>query len=508
MNVRDLLLSAIESLGQHKLRTLLTLCGVTLGTLLLFVSISGGLGVIRVVNQRLGIDERLMEISVRSGVLIDEVTVDDAMAAGITQEMSDERRIRLAKASGFGKRKNVTLNMKAVEQIQQLDHVKAVWPSYRVRASALVENSPRWIGRTINSVAPNKDIERFLIAGKGFSSEDAHEVIVGEVMLYALGIQNDSDLEAAIGSKIKLVPGSAELWAKANQLIALDVNQFAIKHGAKTELEDQAASDDNSAKDNSAEVSKLENEIALELERLEQPPLEFSIVGIMRTPTRDEYRLHPWLGRIATRIVLPQETAGEIWRKHNHDHLETRSLNAIVRVDSAEKAGPLERKIGDQGFLTTSFSKLAMQIRTAVLLVTLIIGSLAIGALLISGIGITNTMIMNVMERRREIAILKSIGAQDIDIKNMFLFEGCLIGIVGGLLGLLLGLVFSSITSHTIGSILESQLREPFGDNVFAYPWWIIVLTPIVATLVTTIASVIPARQAAKVEPVAALRAL
>ena len=117
-------------------------------------------------------------------------------------------------------------------------------------------------------------------------------------------------------------------------------------------------------------------------------------------------------------------------------------------------------------------------------------------------------MIMNVLERRREISIMKSIGAKDSDVNRMFLLEGALLGVLGGLLGLVLGYMLSQLTADYIREFLERRLNEPMGDQIFAYPLWLIVGTPILATLVTTIATVVPARRAAKVDPVATLRAL
>jgi ABC-type lipoprotein release transport system permease subunit len=492
VNWQDLLRTALFGLFQHKLRTLLTLCGVSLGSLLLFTSLSGGLGVIRTVNERLGVGERLMEIAVSSGFLMDDVTADEARQAGFTQEMSDERRIRLARASGIGGRKNVPLNLESAKKLAEMDHVAGIWPVVNFRAAMYVDSQSRWTVTQVKGVQPNRSLKDYIIAGGEFSGESANEIILGELYLYQLGIQSDEEIASIVGTTVRFVPGNKTLTQKASQLLATQKKPLR-----KLPAEAQKKADETSA--------KLKREIQAEVDKLNYDPEDFTVVGVVRTPSLEEVRFHPWLNSLSRNALMTHAPASEIWRKI---HPPTRQINAVIRADEAENVMRLETEISDLGFRTQSMSKLALQIRSAVLLITLIITAIAAAALLISGVGITNTMVMNVLERRREIAIMKSIGAQDIDVRRMFLLEGMLIGILGGILGLVLGRVLSGMTSQYIGQLLEWKLKEPFGDQIFAYPWWLIILTPCIAAAVTTVASLLPARQAARLDPVATLRAL
>ena len=141
-------------------------------------------------------------------------------------------------------------------------------------------------------------------------------------------------------------------------------------------------------------------------------------------------------------------------------------------------------------------------------MVSAVITAIAAGAFFIAALGMANTMIMNVLERRREIGILKSIGARDRDVLRMFLVEGLLVGLLGGVVGLVLGLTVMHLSEGYLQSFLESRLDEPFEGALFVQPVWLLVATPIIAGLVTTIASLVPARRAAKLDPVETLRAL
>lgn len=489
MNWPDLLRSACFGLMQHKLRTMLTLCGVTLGSLLLFTSLSGGLGVIETVNKRLGIGERLLEITVHSGYLVDPVSVEAARKAGFTQDMTDERRVRLAKASGVGGRKSVPLNLNSAKQLESMEHVAGVWPTVSFRAAMYLEHKSHWTGSSVKAIQPNKDLSSFIVEGRPFSSEDANEIILGELYLYKLGVQSDDELAAVVGSKVRFVPNNNSIAQKAKLLLAIE----------KKKMESQA-------KDNLAnQRQRLQEQLDKELEKVDYKTGDFEIVGVVRTPSVEERRFHPGLSDLARNVLMPHRPASEIWAKINKPNQQ---ITVTVRADEPENVMRLETAISDKGFHTASMSKLALQIRSAVLLITAIITAIAAAALLISGIGITNTMVMNVLERRREIAIMKSIGAQDGDIQRMFLLEGMLIGVLGGVFGLVLGRVLSGLTSQYISRLLEWRLKEPFGDEIFVYPFWLIVATPLIAALVTTLASVLPAKQAAKVDPVATLRAL
>jgi putative ABC transport system permease protein len=132
----------------------------------------------------------------------------------------------------------------------------------------------------------------------------------------------------------------------------------------------------------------------------------------------------------------------------------------------------------------------------------------ALLALAVACLGITNTMFTAVLERVKEIGVMKAVGAKDRHILIMFLTEGALIGLVGGWLGVLIGyLVSFPGDNYALKLIQEQDPNMPQPETVFRYPWWLVVGAPTFAVLVTTLAGLLPARRAARVEPVIALRA-
>jgi putative ABC transport system permease protein len=111
-----------------------------------------------------------------------------------------------------------------------------------------------------------------------------------------------------------------------------------------------------------------------------------------------------------------------------------------------------------------------------------------------------------VLERTREIGVLKAVGARDGTILLLFLVEGALIGLVGGLLGLLLSWLLSFPGDAWVRSMVNRQLTVKLEESLFAFPWWLVVGAPVFAALTTTLAALLPARRASRINPVEALR--
>ncbi|NWG11281.1 ABC transporter permease [Candidatus Bathyarchaeota archaeon] len=134
-------------------------------------------------------------------------------------------------------------------------------------------------------------------------------------------------------------------------------------------------------------------------------------------------------------------------------------------------------------------------------------------SLLVAGIGIMNIMSVSVMERTREIGILKAIGAKSRMVLAMFLSEAVLIGILGGLIGTLTGYGLSFALSYVLSNFIQPQQSVTFGtsdtermsiDPVFSFEWTIIAF--IFSIIVCIIFGLYPARKASKLNPVDALR--
>ena len=127
-------------------------------------------------------------------------------------------------------------------------------------------------------------------------------------------------------------------------------------------------------------------------------------------------------------------------------------------------------------------------------------------ALLVAALGIANTMLMSVLERTREVGIMKAVGAGNGHVQLIFLVEGAIIGLVGGTLGLLLGWAASIPGDRWARDMVQRDMRIELKESLFVFPLWLLLAVVAFAVVVTTLAAVYPARRAAKVNPVMALR--
>ncbi len=146
----------------------------------------------------------------------------------------------------------------------------------------------------------------------------------------------------------------------------------------------------------------------------------------------------------------------------------------------------------DKDFSVITSDFINQQLDSVLGILGLFLGGVASISLVVGGIGIANTMFMSVTERRREIGILKSLGAREIEIERLFLVESSMIGMAGGFLGL--------VIAYGLGFIITLVS----GVDVAISP--LVVLGAIsFSAIVGIISGLFPARQAARMDPVEAL---
>lgn len=132
------------------------------------------------------------------------------------------------------------------------------------------------------------------------------------------------------------------------------------------------------------------------------------------------------------------------------------------------------------------------------------LGGIGFVAMVIAALGIVNTMVMSILERYREIGVLKSLGADDSDIHRIFLVESAFIGLAGSLIGVLTGWLITR-AAMVVVKHLPTMENMPFVD-LFALPVWLIFAATVFGVLISLVAGLYPAARASRVDPVVALR--
>jgi len=174
-----------------------------------------------------------------------------------------------------------------------------------------------------------------------------------------------------------------------------------------------------------------------------------------------------------------------------------------VKIDKMENVIPMLVSIRALGFEAYGMAEWIDSEQKKILIIQAVLGGIGGVSLLIAAIGITNTMIMSIYERTREIGVMKVLGARLKDIKNLFLFEAAMIGLLGGMIGS----VFSCLVSFGINKIFLKFTVDTYMEiNEISYiPIKLIVLALVFSTFIGIISGYYPARRAMRLSALKAI---
>jgi putative ABC transport system permease protein len=175
-----------------------------------------------------------------------------------------------------------------------------------------------------------------------------------------------------------------------------------------------------------------------------------------------------------------------------------------VRVKNPSDVRGVEDAIKQLGFGTFSLLDATNNLRIVFAVFDLLLGIFGSLALVVASLGIINTLVMAILERRREIGVLKALGAADRDIRRLFFAEAGAMGLLGGILGV--GIGWSIGRAITFGTNMYLQRQELPAINLSAVPWWMVAGAIAFSIGVSLVAGIYPASRAARLDPVEALR--
>jgi putative ABC transport system permease protein len=231
------------------------------------------------------------------------------------------------------------------------------------------------------------------------------------------------------------------------------------------------------------------------------------IVGIIETEPAAGF-----VGFGSGRLLIPLEVASSLRAAQVNDLRDAvRATSAkqayaslTVRAKSPSQIEPIETAIKNMGFGTFSLLDATRNLRLFFTIFDLLLAIFGSLALAVATLGIINTLVMAILERRREIGILKALGAADRDVRQLFFVEAGVMGLFGGILGVGFGWFIGR--ALTWGTNIYLHRQNLPSAHVFSVPWWLVLGAIVFAVAVSLAAGLYPASRAARLNPVEAMR--
>jgi len=175
-----------------------------------------------------------------------------------------------------------------------------------------------------------------------------------------------------------------------------------------------------------------------------------------------------------------------------------------VKVDEIGNNSAVRETIANLGFSTKSVSDMIDQVQKIFKIIEWVLGGFGIIALFVASIGMFNTMTIALLERTRDIGVMKAIGARKGDILKMFLTESILIGVIGGITGILLAIGLGKIINFGVNILAERAGGQAV--SLFYTPWNFVIFILIFSFAVGVLTGIYPAKRASNLNPLDALR--
>jgi len=464
VKVPDLAELALRNLRESLLRNSLTTVGISVGVASLVAMLSLGIGLQQMASRRL----------MKSGLFDTVVVTSRRDARGMSRE--DER-------SGPTPGESRILDEAARSQIENLPNVSEAYPDIRFATELRFEDKPHMsmISALPESAKSNDAFEG--MQGSFFSSDTAPEAILQK-----------SFAEELLGKTPHLGAPEPAVAEIAKPLLGKELTMVYAQRATSTDPATSAPAASNPA----TEVVGASYSVVSREQRLK-------IVGVadldpesMRGPTRAKVFLPLHLAE-SLHVMQPTDLR-EIARGGDQPVYSSIS----VRVKNPSRVQEVEDAIKKMGFTTFSILDASRGLRQFFAVLYAFLGIFGSLALMVASIGIVNTLVMAILERRREIGIMKAVGASDGDVKKLFFAEAGAMGVLGGIVGVALGWAIGQVINVGTNVYLKRQSLPP--EHFWSVPWWLVGGAIGFAFVVSLVSGLYPAGRAARLDPVQALR--
>lgn len=179
---------------------------------------------------------------------------------------------------------------------------------------------------------------------------------------------------------------------------------------------------------------------------------------------------------------------------------------AQVYVEDTKKVKEVSAVLKEKGYYTFSMTDILDEMQNTARIIQAVLGGIGAVSLLVAALGITNTMIMSIYERTKEIGIMKVIGANIKDIRRLFLLEAAAIGFFGGLIGIAISYGLSAIANMLLGELFMQSMGGGAASKISIIPWYLALASMTFSTAIGILAGYLPANRAMKLSALESLR--
>lgn len=449
MKLYDSIELAARNLRESVLRNSLTTLGISVGVASLVAMLSLGIGLQQLASRRLQ----------RSGLFDSIVVTSRRDLRGYNREQEE---------NGPAPAESPDLNEAARLKIASVAGVVEAYPDLRFITEVRFDDKPH-LTMVAGLPMSSKDGDSFEgMQGKFFSSANAHEVIL------------QKSFAAELLGKSSRGPQEINVAEVAPPLLG---KQVVLRYSERESTGQDAAS-----------FSVISHEMPL------------TIVGVTDLDP-DSIR-----GSARARVFVPQKLIESMRPMQAYDMRASSGMtsdqpiysNVVARVSGAGKVDAVEQAIKKLGFNTFSILDATKSMRRFFAILDLFLGIFGSLALTVASIGIINTLVMAILERRREIGIMKAVGASDADVRGLFFAEAGAMGLLGGVCGTVLGWIIGRVINFGTNIYLKRQGFPP--EHIWSVPFWLLAGALGFSFVVSLLSGLYPASRAARLDPVQALR--
>jgi len=468
MKLSDLTELALRNLRESVLRNSLTTIGISVGVASLVAMLSLGIGLQQLASRRL----------MKSG-LFDTVVV--------TSRRDLRNFNREEERNGPAPGESRILDEPTRREIEHLPNVLEAYPDIRFITELRYEDKPHLT--TVAALPPSAQSNDAFEAVQGhfFSSDTAPEAILQKAFA-----------EELLGKATKAGVDETSVAELAAPLLGKDLTMRYAQREAAPTAPSKSANDTSTAPADQSLAGAAYSVVSREQ--------KLKIVGVadldpesMRGPTRARVFLPLKLAE-SLHVMQPTDLR-EVSRAASDEPVYS---SVSVRVKSPSQIQTVEDAVKKMGFNTFSILDASRSIQQFFKVLDVFLGIFGSLALAVAFIGIVNTLVMAILERRREIGIMKAIGASDGDVKRLFFAEAGAMGILGGIVGVALGWAIGQVINLGTNIYLKSQSFPP--EHFWSVPWWLVAFGVVFSFFVSLAAGLYPAGRAARLDPVQALR--